>query len=253
MTVTNQHQKTKAALLRTPLFQDSSASFVDKITLQSKLIQADKGKVLFLHEDRAEYFYIITRGWVKLFRETLDGTQAVIDILTKDHVFGEMALFQNNIYTHSAEVSESAELIRFPLSLLKCEIEDNPKMAMTMLSSMAHHRQFQDQELEHRTIQNAAQRIGCFLLRLADQKQKGAVTLHLPYDKTLVASRLGMQPETFSRALGKLKKETGIHVKGATIKMDSLDQLVRYSCSACSSGFPCGDLMSGKKLVNLKT
>ena len=111
-----------------------------------------------------------------------------------------------------------------------------------MLSAMARYRRRQDQELEHRTIQNAPQRIGCFLLRLTRQDAEGPVTIHLPYDKTLVASRLGMQPETFSRALAKLRDATGITVRGATIEMDSLDRLVRYSCAACSSEFPCQDL-----------
>ena len=115
-----------------------------------------------------------------------------------------------------------------------------------MMSAMARYRRQQDRELEHRTIQNAPQRIGCFLLRLADQSKTGPVTIHLPYDKTLVASRLGMQPETFSRALSKLKSQTGITIKGATIEMDSLNQLVEFSCAACSSEFPCKDLTAKK-------
>lgn len=107
---------------------------------------------------------------------------------------------------------------------------------------MARYRRQQDRELEHRTIQNAPQRIGCFLLRLTNQEEEGSVKIHLPYDKTLVASRLGMQPETFSRALNKLKDKTGIRVKGATVELDNLEQLTSYSCSACSSEFPCKDI-----------
>jgi CRP-like cAMP-binding protein len=92
-------------------------------------------------------------------------------------------------------------------------------------------------------VQNAPQRIGCFLLRLANQTAlDNTITIHLPYDKTLVASRLGMQPETFSRALAKLKEKTGIRIKGATIEMESLNQLSDFSCAACSSSFPCKDL-----------
>ena len=79
-------------------------------------------------------------------------------------------------------------------------------------------------------------------MRLEKEEKDGIVRIHLPYDKTLVAARLGMQPETFSRALSKLKKETGIRVQGAYIEMDSIDPLASYSCIACSSEFPCGDL-----------
>ena len=115
-----------------------------------------------------------------------------------------------------------------------------------MLKAVAGYRRQLDKEIEHRSIQNASQRIGCFLLRLADQSKKNNVIIHLPYDKALVASRLGMQPETFSRALAKLREKTGICIKGATIEMDNLDQLVSYSCSACTSKFPCEDLQAAE-------
>jgi len=152
------------------------------------------------------------------------------------------AFFENDVYPYSAEVAEQSTLIILPLSLLKTEIEQNPKMAHAMLSAMARYRKQQDQEIEHRTLQTAPQRVGCFLLRLADQGREGPVVIHLPYDKTLLASRLGMQPETFSRALSRLREATGIRIKGATIEMESLEQLTSFSCSACSSEFPCKDL-----------
>lgn len=224
------------------LFQGCDLTFHEKLTSDSHIQTLEKGKILFVHEDKAERFYIILNGWIKLFRETLDGTQAVVDILTKDHLFGETSIFQNDKHPYSAEATEPTTVISLPLSLLKKEIENNQKLALTMLSSMARYRRQQDQELEHRTIQNAPQRIGCFLLRLTNQQQEGKTVIHLPYDKLLVASRLGMQPETFSRALKKLKNETGIKINGASIEVDNLEQLSNYSCAACSSDYPCKDL-----------
>lgn len=232
----------KTALQRLEIFSGCTDSFFEAAATNAAILKEPKGKMLFLHEDKAERFYIMQRGWVKVFRETLDGAQAVIDILTTGHVFGESSLFHDNLYPYSCEVVEAGQIVSLPLSALKAEIESNPKMALQMMSSMARYRRRQDQEIEHRTLQNASQRIGCFLLRLTDQNQTGPVTIHLPYDKTLVASRLGMQPETFSRALAKLKNETGIKVKGATIEMEQLTQLTEYSCVACSSNFPCVDL-----------
>lgn len=225
-----------------PLFQNCRPEAIRRLSDSSYTHQYEKGKILFIHGDVAERFYLVQKGWVKLFRETLDGNQAVVDILREGHVFGETSIFEEGHYPYSAEVVEPAEIVSFPLSELKSEIEANNKMALNMLSSMARYRRQQDQELEHRSLQTAPQRIGCFLLRLIDQNKEGPVTIHLPYDKTLVASRLGMQPETFSRALGKLRDQTGIRIKGATIELESLEQLVGYSCAACSSEFPCKDL-----------
>lgn len=234
----------KDTLLNNSLFQNCGEESLTEIAQGSKIIEAGKGQLLFSNEDEAESYYIVINGWVKLYRETLDGAQAVVDILTTGHIFGETSIFQDDLYPYSAESTEPTKLISLSLKHLKQAIEQNPKIAMAMLSSMAMYRKQQDKELEHRTLQNAPQRIGCFLLRLADQTEPGPVTIYLPYDKTLVASRLGMQPETFSRALSKLKKETGLRVKGATIEVDNILSLSRYACAACSSEFPCQDLKS---------
>lgn len=224
------------------LFNGCDDAFFDAIQDSAQQKTYGKGQILFVHEDTAERFYLIQSGWVKLFRETLDGTQAVVDILPPGHIFGETSIFENGAYPYTAEIIEPSQIISFPLAQLKTEIEENNKLALSMLSSMARYRRQQDKEIEHLSLQNASQRIGCFLLRLTNQDEEGAVTIHLPYDKTLVASRLGMQPETFSRALAKLRDKTGIKVKGATVQMESIDQLINYSCAACSSEFPCKDL-----------
>ncbi len=225
-----------------PLFQGCKSSFIDTLQKHAQYQTHEKGKILFINDEKADRFYFIKNGWVKLFRETLDGAQAVIDILPAGKIFGETSIFENNTYPYSAEVIESSEIISMPIANLKAEIEHNNTMALNMLRSITNDRQRQDKQIEHLSLQNAPQRIGCFLLRLANQNTRGPITIHLPYDKTLVASRLGMQPETFSRALARLSRDTGIRIKGATIELDQLEQLACYSCSACSSSFPCKNL-----------
>lgn len=219
----------------------SSAQFNDFLQ-QAVQKTYPKGFVLFAQGDEAEAFYLITRGWVKLYRETLDGEEAVVDVLTAGHLFGETAIFEEDGYGMSAEVVEEAEIVSLPLGLLKQLMAESPQLSMNMLKTMSRFRRQQDMELEHRTLQNASQRIGCFLLRLCKPDAKSPIRLNLPYDKTLIASRLGMKPETFSRALARLREDTGIRIQGATVEIDGLNQLSGYSCSTCSSSYPCKDL-----------
>lgn len=228
-----------------PLFSNCSAKEIDFLMEGHVLENCNKGRMLFLNSEKAERYYIIKNGWVKIFRETLDGAQAIIDILTSGHIFGETSIFENGKYPYSAEVVESSEILSLSLKKLQHLIETNPKFALSMLGSMARYRRQQDQEIEHRSLQNAPQRIGCFVLRLVPTQAelKGRpISIHLPYDKTLIASRLGMQPETFSRALSKLKEATGITIRGSTLEMASIDPLIQFSCTACTSEYPCKDI-----------
>jgi CRP/FNR family transcriptional regulator, dissimilatory nitrate respiration regulator len=224
------------------VFKPCESAYLDELTKKSRLVNLSKGQVLFLNKDKASNFYIVLKGWVKLYRETMDGIQVVVDIMPTGHMFGETSIFEEDVYPYSAEAVEPSTVIELPIKMLKTEIESNSKFALKMMGAMVRYRKQQDQELEHRTIQNASQRIGCFLLRIAQMEEQGSLTVCLPYDKTLVASKLGMQPETFSRALTKLKEATGIEVKGNSVQIESIDKLAGYSCEACSWDFPCKDI-----------
>ena len=224
------------------LFKDIPETTSKRIMNACQLSQEPKGKMLFLHGDEVKVIHFISSGWVKLFRETIDGTEAVVDVLTSGHIIGDSALFDGDVYNTSAEVVEAAAIYTFPATLLHELIKSEPSLALNLLSSMARHRREQSMEIEHLSIQNAPQRIGCFLLRLCPVEQNHNIILHLPYDKTLIASRLGMKAETFSRALAKLRSEIDIVIQGATVTIENKDRLVQYTCNNCSSSYPCSDL-----------
>jgi CRP-like cAMP-binding protein len=223
------------------IFKNCKETFLGRLADTSLRSEHAKGKVLFLQGDEASRFYFVHSGWVKLYRETPEGTQAVLDIISHGHIFGETAIFEEGHYPFYAEVVEKAAISSFDLKVLENEIKNNQSLAYDMLNAMARHRRHQDFEIEHRSIQNASQRIGCFLLRLS-LESNNTHKVKLPYDKTLVASKLGMQPETFSRALSKLKKNTNIEVQGSLITIPDYEKLTEYCCSVCSSEYPCKDI-----------
>ena len=231
-------------LRRLPLFHGVSEITLNLFLEKLRIKKCPKRNILFMQGDEANYFYIVIEGWVKLFRETLDGNEAVIDILTNGHMFGTSALFEDRLYPYGAEAVEEVKLMALPLSLLEEMIHSDKTLALNMLSSVSRRNRQQSKEIEHLAMQTAPQRLGCFLLRLCPANATGKITLRLPYDKTLVASRLGMKPETFSRSLKKLGNEVDLTVDGATIHIHNIDDMAHYTCNACSQSFPCDELAS---------
>ena len=230
-------------LSKVSIFEGIPLSVLHELSKRAHPNMHKKGKVLFIHGDIAEHYYVVESGHVKLFRETLDGMQAVIDILSQGDVFGHCVLLEGNTYPYSAEIVESGTVISLPLSDLREEIHSNNEMAVSMLRAITRQQLRKERELEHRSTQSATQRIGCFILRQILKEKTDSPLLHLPYDKMLIAARLGMQPETFSRALSRLKKKTGLRIDGSTIYLDTLSQLSSYTCPSCSGKFPCEDLL----------
>lgn len=223
-------------------FADCSQGFVEKQSQDAVFLKKEKGNVLFVQDEPAERYYLLLKGWVKLYRETRDGEQAILDIVTQNQLFGDASILDNRNHAYTAELIEDAELLSFPIEALDAEVKQNHKFSMFLLGEMAKRHKYQNKEIEHRSLQTAPQRIGCFLLRLTDPNGKVLRNINLPYDKTLIAAQLGMKPETFSRALKKLKEETGIGVQGSNIEIHNPEKLASFACSACSSEFPCSDV-----------
>ena len=83
------------------------------------------------------------------------------------------------------------------------------------------------QQIEQLTVRSSAQRLADFLLRLIPPETERA-NLQLPWDKALVAARLGMQPETLSRSLAKLRS-LGVETKGAQVTIRNMPTLRQFS------------------------
>lgn len=229
-------------LLNNSFFRDMADDILQNFLEKAHLKHVSKGHILFQQDDNADLFFLIQKGWVKLFKQTLDGNEAVIDVVNDHYMIGETALFNNSQYTSSAEAAEPCDIISFPTYILNNAIENTPEIAIKMLKIMSSYRKQQDLELENRDIKNAPQRIGCFLLRLCPYPyDRDDITLYLPYDKTLIASRLGMKAETFSRGLNKLKESNNINVSGSTITIPSIHRIKEYTCAFCSAIYPCKD------------
>ncbi|MEC7577530.1 MAG: cyclic nucleotide-binding domain-containing protein, partial [Pseudomonadota bacterium] len=88
-------EQTRKSLKNIALFKDARDSFIANLIQSARIQKHSKGHVLFVNQDKAEKFYIVLNGWIKLFRETLDGAQAVVDILPAGHIFGETSIFED--------------------------------------------------------------------------------------------------------------------------------------------------------------
>ena len=78
----------------------------------------DRGETLFLHGETARSVHIVIDGWVKLFRISPNGGEAVVSVFTRGESFGEAVAFRNRRYPVSAEAVTACELIQIPTSAL---------------------------------------------------------------------------------------------------------------------------------------
>ena len=211
------------------LFANLSDSEVTSFADAALMKAYKKGDILYRVDEKADFFYVILSGWLKLYYTTADGEEVSLEMLTKDSITGENALFEHGNFNSSAQVVEDSQILRIPLALLKEKLSENTRLSFNMLTSMVHYQRRHELQLERFLLYSAPQRIGCFLLGLCPVlEQKDGATLDLPYDKTLIASTLGMRGATFSRALNILRDETGIRIRGTRVTIDSMQRSLGF-------------------------
>lgn len=183
----------------------------------------EKGSVLFQQGTPAASFYVILDGWVKIYRITTDGTEAVVGVFRRGETFAEAAIFLGGHYPVNAEVVTESRLLAIDGENFRRRIRQEPDLALAMLASSSQHLKFLVEHIEQIKVLDAPQRVADFLLRLCCQRE-GACTVELPYEKSLIAKRLGMKPESLSRALAKLRP-LGIAVDREVVTISDLDAL----------------------------
>ena len=208
---------------------------LDSQTLQSLLAGAvprhyPKGQVLFQHGEPADAFFIVLDGWVKVFRMTPSGEEAVFGVFATGETFAEAALFLGGAYPASAEVVEDARLLCVRGTPFRDRLLARPEISPSMLASMSRHMHQIIGQVEQLQTRSSAQRLADFLVGLCPVEE-GSAVVTLPYDKSLIASRLGMKPESLSRALSRLR-ELGVNTDGNRVLITDVSELADY----CESG-----------------
>ncbi|MDH5723474.1 MAG: Crp/Fnr family transcriptional regulator [Alphaproteobacteria bacterium] len=194
-------------LQKVAFFQGLNSEDVDKLAIHCHQKKYSKNQQLFEAGDKAESFFIILQGWVKLSRISRNGEEVIIHVFGPGESFAEAAVFgKNRMYPVDAHAVSDVTVIEIPRYFFIQQIENNIQFALSILASISSHQHYLVGQLEQVTTRSAPQRVGAFLLRFCQKKdaQDGSIIVDLPYDKSLISKRLNIKPETFSRALSKL-------------------------------------------------
>jgi len=210
---------------RIPIFSGLKPQTVERLIARATVISLKHGDCLFRQGDAAAAFFIVVEGWVKLYRLTLGGDEAIIHILTKGESVAEAVAFTGSRYSATAEAVSNARAVRIPADYLVRCIHEMPDIALAIIASTSQRLHRRVQEIEHLKAQSGIQRVAEFLASLCPPGA-GPHTITLPYDKTLIAGRLGLKPESLSRAFAKLRR-VGVEVRAAHVVVNEVAKL-RY-------------------------
>ncbi len=215
-------------LRKLSLFADLSEEEVREVVGSALPRRYPRGKVLFQHGDRADAFYIILDGLVKVMRHTPEGSEVILGVFGKGNAIAEASVFLGGKYPATAELAADSRLLRVEIPHFHKVLLRNAHLSLSMLKAAYQRIGYLVSELEHLKSQTGCQRVADFILGLCPKQDAGEAHIDLPYEKGLIAARLGMKPESFSRALKRLR-QMGIEIHRDHVHVPDMSLLRHFA------------------------
>nr|ACF98059.1 putative cyclic nucleotide-binding domain protein [uncultured bacterium 888] len=213
-----------------PLFSDLRREDIERIAAGTTTLRAEKGETLFRRGDPCNGFHVVVYGQVKLGFTSAQGAEKVVEIIGPQQSFGEALMFLERPYIVSAQTLADSLLLHVAKAAVFREIEADPLFARRMLAGLSRRLHGLVSDVESYSLRSGAQRVIGYLLR-EDVEHNVAgrvIELTLPTTKNIIASRLNLTPEHFSRVLHELTVARLIEVDGRTVRILDVDRLRNF-------------------------
>jgi CRP-like cAMP-binding protein len=221
---------TQAFLSRLPLFEELATEELDRIAVGTTELHVPRGEIVFNRGDPCVGFHLVVYGQVKLAFLSSQGTEKVVEIVAPGYSFGEALMFMDKPYIVMAQALSDSLLLHISKAVVNAELERDPAFARRMLAGLSRRLHGLIVDVEAYSMQSGTERVVGYLLRQdEDQAQANAAyTVTLPTSKAVVASRLNVTPEHFSRILHDLTQRGLIAVEGREIRIVEAAKLRDY-------------------------
>ncbi|HEV7307643.1 Crp/Fnr family transcriptional regulator [Ensifer sp.] len=216
----------RAVLLGSAFFEKlpmaTSNAVLDDVVVSTH----EEHDVLFAQGEPLDHVFFVLSGLVRLYRLGKDGREADIAVFPKGELFGESAMFLGNRATANAQAIDHAMLARIDSRKLRRLAEQTPEIADALMQLLCRHAQMAEDCLAEDRLLTAPQRVASYILGNCPDGITN-FSFRLPFQKNVLAGKLGLAPEALSRAFSALRR-SGVTVKGRVIEIHDRQALERF-------------------------
>jgi CRP-like cAMP-binding protein len=208
------------------LFAGLNDEQLDRLLHTTQVLHLDDGQLLFACHQEARHFYLVRSGSVRLYLSAPDGTEKVVHLVSPGETFAEAITFMDGQrYPINASALGKTELLAFSNATFRGILRESTETCFRLMADMSTWLKKQIHDIDALTLQNATLRFTNFLLQQIPPGELHDIRIELAAPKHVIASRLSIQPESFSRILRNMQKNGLISVEGSTIHIANVKAL----------------------------
>jgi CRP-like cAMP-binding protein len=213
-------------LRRHPLFGGLDDAQLALLLETAQIIHLDEGQQLFHCRQQARQFFMVRSGTIRLYLSAPDGAEKVIHLITSGETFAEAITFmEGQVFPVNASALNACELLAFSNNTFRTILRGSTDTCFRLMADMSTWLKRQLADIDALTLQNATLRFTNYLLHQVPAGAQREVTIKLGAPKHVIASRLSIQPESFSRILRNLQREGHIIADGNLIHIKDINTL----------------------------
>lgn len=171
--------------------------------------------VLFEEGAEPEFVHLVLSGRVGLVASGGTAQEAVIEIFGAGSLLVVPAVILSLPYLVSGVVLAESRILLIRADLFRQALDDEPTLARAVVDMQAQHWRLLIEQIKDLKLRDAPQRLAQWLLR--ELEGQGGDLIQISEPKRVVARRLGMSPESFSRAIAALEEGGAIRVDRRSI------------------------------------
>ncbi|WP_043751551.1 Crp/Fnr family transcriptional regulator [Imhoffiella purpurea] len=212
-------------LRRAPLLSRLDTDQLERVGRHATRVTLDADQLLFSQGDAANRFYLLLSGQMQLFRLSPEGAEKVIEIVSPGQTFAEALMFLSAPrYPVCASALMSSELLAIDVVDFAAMLRESVDTCFVVLGALSQRLRGLIGEIDDLTLHTATSRVARYL---AAKMTPGERTLELDVRKGILASRLSVQPETFSRVVKSLTARGVIRMQGSQVTVLDEEALLR--------------------------
>jgi CRP/FNR family transcriptional activator FtrB len=221
------HERVLGALRTSRLFARLAVADLCWLAAEASVAPRGNGGVVFRRGDPADTLFIVASGHVGVFLGAAGDYGCLAGTAGRGELLGEASIIGFPTYPASAQMLSAGELAAIPAAAVRQLMGEHFEMVLALMGEMSMRIRRQVREIMDLKMKTAPQRLAGHLAMLTPIQQ-GPAEVRLPYEKKLLATQLGMQPETLSRALMRLQA-LGVSSAGGAFLLRDVALLRRYA------------------------
>lgn len=220
-------KSTRDILRALPLFARLSDEVLATVEMRCVVRSVGRGTILFRKDEPCRGMYVVVEGSVRVYRANREGREQVLHVQGPGQPLAEVPLFDGGPYPASARAEEDVRVLFLPVDDFEYLYRTNPEIADAIIRELGRRLRRMVGLVEKISLRDVGARVALTVLEHAERA--GALadggSFVLPRTQAELASELATTRESVARALGRLRRDGAIGVRGAKIEIHSVAAL----------------------------